>query len=523
MNGKLSKYKEEHELIDEVEDIEAQVEDEEIEYEEEDIEFEDEDEDVDELIEQAENNKYKKSDKEKTIEEVEYQIMGMILKNKKVPEDVNEHLFSTQTLKEVFKGITHFSEQNENGTFDPKAVGILLSRRHSNVKWKDSIIPNLLKNVDNEDKDINDYLNILNEEHICLKANKIAEAIREHVSKGELDYIKTASNELNSIELFTDNGYDSLEEALNTAIFNIDEKRESDGQFSGVPTGIPTLDETTGGLQLSDLIILAARPGQGKTATAINFAYNSGVPCGFISSEMPSEQLGLRLLSLDSGVNAQKIRNPKKLTESEVSALKASSENLKANHQIYIDDKPGISIQEVREQAKKWKEKYDIQVLFIDYIQRLTYKAPGSDKMPRHEKIGMVAMEAKEIARELNIAVVGLAQISRGAEKNDGTGGRPMLSDLKDSGMIEQEADLVICPFRENTSGMDVNAETEMEILLLKNRHGPLGEIDAVWIPRNMKIVESNSGSSYGAQTEAPINGNNATEITEDDEDEIPY
>jgi replicative DNA helicase len=521
MNGKLAKYKEEHEISDEINDIESQVEEENIEFEEEDdIEFED---NYDDLIEKAESKFNKKSDKDKTIEEVEFQIMGLILKNKKVPEDVNEHLFSSQTLKEVFKGITHFSNQNEDGVFDPKAVGILLSRRHNNTKWKDSIIPDLLVKADGEDKNITDYLTILNEEHICLKANKIAEAIREHVNKGELDYIKIASSELNSIELFTDSGYDSLEEAINTAIFNIDEKRESDGQFSGIPTGIQTLDETTGGLQRSDLIILAARPGQGKTATAINFAYNSGVPCGFISSEMPSEQLGLRLLSLDSGVNAQKIRNPKKLTESEVLKLKESGQNLKENHQIYIDDKPGISIQEVREQAKKWKEKYDIQVLFIDYIQRLTYKAPGSDKMARHEKIGMVAMEAKEIARELNIAVVGLAQISRGAEKNDGTGGRPMLSDLKDSGMIEQEADLVICPFRENTSGMDVNAETEMEILLLKNRHGPLGEIDAIWIPRNMKIVENNSKGSYGNQQEAPINGNNATEITEDDEDEIPY
>lgn len=499
--GKLDAYKKNNEVPD-------------------DIEFED---DIDaDIVESmlAEEEKMIENDAtignenatNQTIEEVEEKILSVILNQGQVPENINEHVFSSLTYKEVFLGIKHFSDQDEEGRFDSEAVGHLLTKRRQNDKWKNEIIPNIMKKTEGKNVKFENYLSILKEQNIGIKANEIANNIQKHIKNGDLDYLKLAAAELNGIELFEDSGYDTLQEALNTAMFNLDEKINSDSEHSGIPTGIPTLDDTTGGLQKSDLIILAARPGQGKTATAINFAYNGNVPCGFISSEMPSEQLALRLLSLDSGVNAQKIRNPKKLLPDEIQALKESAKRLEKEKEIYIDDKPNISIQEVREKVKVWKEKYDIQSLYIDYIQRLTYKAPGSDNMPRHERIGMVALESKEIAREFNIAVIGLAQISRGAEKNDGTNGRPMLSDLKDSGMIEQEADLVICPFRENTSGMDVNAVTEMEILLLKNRHGPLGEIDAVWIPKNMKIIEvDDEGEVVDTQEQ------------ESEEEDIPY
>lgn len=486
-------------------------------FNEEEIEFDEDDINIEQIIQERESNKKtvsigNETSTNQTMEEVEEKILSVILNKGQVPDTINEHVFSSLTYKTVFLGVKHFSDQDENNEFDAEAVGHLLTKRHQNNKWKDEVVPNIMKKTEGKDVKVENYLSILKEQNIGIKATEIANNIQDHIRKGDLDYLKLAAAELNGIELFEDSGYDTLQEALNSAMFNLDEKINSDSEHSGIPTGIPTLDDTTGGLQKSDLIILAARPGQGKTATAINFAYNGNVPCGFVSSEMPSEQLALRLLSLDSGVNAQKIRNPKKLLPDELAALRASAKKLAEEKEIYIDDKPNISIQEVREKVKVWKEKYDIQVLYIDYIQRLTYKAPGSDSMPRHERIGMVAMESKEIAREFHIAVVGLAQISRGAEKNDGTGGRPMLSDLKDSGMIEQEADLVICPFRENMSGMDVNAVTEMEILLLKNRHGPLGEIDAIWIPKNMKIVEVDDD---GSQME--------TVETEEEEEDIPY
>lgn len=495
--GKLEDYKNDNDI-----DIEV------VSYEDEEPDFDDYTEEEPDFDDENDNS-YKKPH----LEEVEEIILSIILNQKTVPDNINEHSFTSQINKEVFRGIEHFSKQDENAAFDPKAVGILLSNRRSNDKWKNEIIPELIDKSFGKDLKLENYMNMLKIEQCSMKANKIAEAIKKHTQNGELDYLKVAATELGNIELFEEQNYDSLDEALDFAIYDLKQSIESDDEFSGIKTGIPTLDDTTGGLQKSDLIILAARPGQGKTATAINFAYNSGVACGFISSEMPSKQLGLRLLSLDSGVNAQKLRHPKKLLPNELDAIHKSTNNLKENHKIYINDKPAISIQEVKELAKQWKELYDIQVLFIDYIQRLTYNAPGADKMPRHEKIGMIAMEAKEIARELDIAVVGLAQISRGAEKNDGTGGRPMLSDLKDSGMIEQEADLVICPFRSNTDGMNVNAETEMEILILKNRHGPLGEIPVLWIPRNMKVVENESDNCDF----------DVSENTETDDEEIPY
>lgn len=432
----------------------------------------------------------KKEASQMNMDEIEACILSCLLKDGFVPDSVNANVFRNPFHQAIFSAITFFSSKDENKKFDVDAVGLLLSNRQNNQKYKDTIIPKLANRFQNKDVHIDNYISLYKTELILEKIKEIANRLQESAGKGEIDYVKAAATELNNLELFEKQGYDRLIDALNVANFEIKEAIESDSEVSGVPTGIPTLDDTTGGLKNSDLIILAARPGQGKTATAINFAYNSGVTCGFISSEMPSSQLAMRLLSLDSGVDAQKLRNAKKLTKAELKLLKESSERLAKNKEVLITDKPNISIQEVKEITKEWKEKYDIKILFIDYIQRLTYKAPGFEKMPRHERIGMVALESKEIAREFNIPVVGLAQISRGAEKNDATGGKPMLSDLKDSGMIEQEADLVICPFRENTSGMDVNSETPMVIIILKNRHGPLGEIDVFWIPKNMKIIE---------------------------------
>lgn len=452
------------------------------------------------------------------IKETERIVLSLILKNKVLPEYITEKTFTDMTYKEVVKGIRHFSDQNQERKFETKAVGILLSRRRRSDKWKDEIIPEILSETIDKDLEIENFISILREEQLTLKALEIAKNIVENVNSGHIDYLKKAASELNDIEVYEASNYDTLSEALDLSIFEMDQKIASDSKNSGVTTGIPTLDETTGGLQKSDLIILAARPGQGKTATAINLAYNSNESCGFISSEMPSSQLASRLLSLDSGVNAQKIRNPKTLNNEELNKIRESSIYLKNNKELYITDKPAISIQEVREIAKKWKEKYDIKVLFIDYLQRLSYKAPGFEKMPRNERIGMIAQEAKEIARELDIAVVGLAQINRASEKNEATGGQPMLSDLGDSGMLEREADLVICPWRQNTSGMDVNAETEMIILILKNRHGPLGEIPVLWIPRNMKIVERDN-YSYND----PENQNTKEEITEEEITEMHF
>ena len=428
--------------------------------------------------------------RKKTIDNIEYSILACLFKNRTLDSKINENIFNNPFHKYIFNAITFFALKDDKRIFDPNAVGLLLSKRTNNLKYSQEIVPALIAKFKDDDVKIEDYLTLYQDEVIREKALEIANNIILNINSNKPEYIKAAAVELNNIKLFEKKLYCTISEALDVANFEIKEAIESDSAISGVPTGIPTLDDVTGGLKKSDLVILAARPGQGKTATAINFAYHSKTVVGFISSEMPASQLAMRLLSLDSGVDAQKLRNPKKLTKAELLALKQSSDNIKKNHTILINDKPNISIQEVSEIAKEWKEKYDLGILFIDYIQRLTYVAPGSDNMMRHEKIGNVASGSKEIARELNIPVVGLAQISRGAEKNESTGGRPMLSDLKDSGMIEQEADLVICPFRENMSGMDVNTNTEMTILILKNRHGPLGEIEVLWISKNMKIIE---------------------------------
>lgn len=419
-------------------------------------------------------------------EEAQKNIIGLMLKYKKNNEKVVESFFTKKEYLEIYKAM-HFLFKNEH-SFDQESVYLVLYNRYKNKNWKEklSIIVNSIK--DTEFETIESYIQIIQEEEIKEKAIEISDNLKKNIIKGEIFYIKEAAQELSNIKTFEKKNDIILNKSLETAFFKLEEQRDSDADFNGVPTGITLLDQNTGGLKPTDLIILAARPGQGKTATAINFLYNAlSFESGFISSEMPHDQLSLRLLALDSEVNAQKLRMPKKLLSHEWAALRNSMEKLR-NHKVYINDKPTISIQEVEEQAKIWKEEKDIKILFIDYLQRLTYNGKGADKMPRSERVGLIAQHSKEIARKLEIPVVQLAQINRDVDKHGGDG-RPKLSDLKDSGMIEQEADLVIGLYKNINGMIDINAECDLELLLLKNRHGPLGTVLTTWSPSIMKVL----------------------------------
>ena len=264
-----------------------------------------------------------------------------------------------------------------------------------------------------------------------------------------------------------------------------DVKSLPDG-VTGVPTGFGQLDQMTSGLQKGDLIILAARPSMGKTALAMNIALNAwraNFSVGVFSLEMASEQLVLRMLSSESLIPQQKIRNAT-ITSDEWMELTNTAARL-AEAKVFIDDTAGLSIMELRASARHLKMKHDIQLLVIDYLQLMH---AGQRVENRTQEISMISRSLKALAKELNIPILALSQLSRSLESRMDK--RPLLSDLRESGAIEQDADLVSFIYRDSVYNPDTDNPELTEIIIGKQRNGPIGIVPVRFIGEITKFVD---------------------------------
>jgi replicative DNA helicase len=252
---------------------------------------------------------------------------------------------------------------------------------------------------------------------------------------------------------------------------------ESQGEIRGVPTGYADLDSLTAGLQNSDLIILAARPSMGKTTFALDMARNvalSGIPVGIFSLEMSSQQLVQRMLSAESRVDAWSIRTGHGLSAHHFTALQEAASRLQ-KAPIYIDDQAGNSIVKMRSVARRLKSEHGLGLIVIDYLQLMT-TSKNYDNMVN--QVTEISRSLKQLARELDVPVLALSQLSRAVESR---GGRPRLSDLRDSGSIEQDADLVMFIHREDRYKEQHEKDNITEILIEKHRNGPVGMVQLLF------------------------------------------
>jgi len=284
-----------------------------------------------------------------------------------------------------------------------------------------------------------------------------------------------------------------LSNLLKTALEQIEEAGKSKDSLSGVPSGYTRLDRLTSGWQKSDLIILAARPSMGKTAFALSMARNMAVdhnrPVAFFSLEMSSIQLVNRLIIGETHLASDKIRTGR-LENYEWEQLEYKIKDLE-KAPIYVDDTPAISIFEFRAKARRLKQKYDIQALVIDYLQLMTgSKESGS----REQEVSHISRSLKSVAKELDIPIIALSQLNRSVEMRSGNK-RPQLSDLRESGAIEQDADLVLFIHRPEYYGIDVDEEGNSlqgiaEIIVSKHRNGPVGDVQLKFIREYAKFVD---------------------------------
>lgn len=263
----------------------------------------------------------------------------------------------------------------------------------------------------------------------------------------------------------------------------------NDGGMVGVPTGLSGLDNVLGGFHRSDLIVVGARPKMGKTAWMMSTAYaaaKAGRRVGIISAEMPAYQLGLRLVSMMSDIDAYKLRACD-LDEMEFSRL-TSATTLAANLPIHLYDRPACSPGDIAIQARAWQISGGLDLLFVDYLTRLQ---PDVAAESRTREVGKMVASLKTVARSLDIPVVCLAQLSRRLEERKDK--RPILSDLRDSGEIEQEADVVMFLYRDSVYNEDSD-QSAAEILVEANRHGPPGVVRCQFLPERMQWVNYGHG-----------------------------
>ncbi|HPX14581.1 MAG TPA: replicative DNA helicase [Treponemataceae bacterium] len=278
-------------------------------------------------------------------------------------------------------------------------------------------------------------------------------------------------------------------ELIPRAIEAIEKLYHTRDSFTGVPSGLIELDQMTSGFQKSEFIIIGARPSVGKTALALTMATHMAVrekiPTAFFSLEMSDMQLMIRMISSEAKIPSEKLRTGL-LKMSDFQSIQDAAGHI-YDSPLYIVDMPNMKLLDLRAMARQLKTQYDVQIIFIDYI---TLISSENSYVPRHEQIAEISRSLKSLARELNIPVVALSQVRRDAE-----GKKPTLADLRESGSIEQDADVVMFLHRERLNSKDTGEQgIDTELIVAKQRNGPIGDIDIVFLPRFAQFVSRSRG-----------------------------
>ena len=309
-----------------------------------------------------------------------------------------------------------------------------------------------------------------------------------YVGKESLEYIleDTEKRMFQLVQKRNVDEYVPIRQVVMNAMEKIEKAAKMQGSVTGISTGFLDLDYRTAGMQPSDLVLIAARPSMGKTAFVLNIAQNVAFKendcVAIFSLEMSKEQLINRMFSLESKVDAQHLRTGN-LSDSEWEKL-IESAGVIGKSSLIIDDTPGISISELRSKCRKFKLEHNLKMIIIDYLQLMSGSGKGDS---RQQEISDISRSLKSIARELSVPVLALSQLSRAVEQRPDH--RPMLSDLRESGAIEQDADVVMFIYRDDYYNKDTDKKGIAEIIIAKQRNGPIGTVDLVWLPEYTKFA----------------------------------
>ncbi|MBQ1870862.1 MAG: replicative DNA helicase [Lachnospiraceae bacterium] len=328
------------------------------------------------------------------------------------------------------------------------------------------------------------------------KLIRVSENIANECYQGERDIdgilADAEKNVFNVIQNKSTGDFEPIKNVVLRSLKMIEAASKSEGTVTGLSTGFIDLDYSTAGFQNSDLILIAARPSMGKSAFALNLAHHMAIDehktVALFSLEMSKEQMVNRLLSQESRVDAQNLRTGN-LNSDEWQRL-VEGAGIIGGSKFIIDDTASISVAELRSKCRRYKMEHDLAIIFIDYLQLMS----GSGKAEsRQQEISEISRSLKAIARELQVPVVALSQLSRAVEQRNDK--RPMLSDLRESGAIEQDADVVMFLYRDEYYNKDTNDKGVAEVIVAKQRNGPTGTIKLAWIGENQRFANWTPGN----------------------------
>lgn len=338
---------------------------------------------------------------------------------------------------------------------------------------------------------IENYIQIVEEKSILRKlikaSNEISQMGYEQTEETECIMDVAEKKIFDIMQNRNTKGYTPIKEVLINAIDELEKLYNHKGGITGIATGFIDLDRITAGLHNSDLVLIAARPAMGKSAFALNIASHVAirekVPVAVFNLEMSKEQLGSRILCSEAMVDSNKVRTGNIEEEDWIKLVSAVGPLSEA--EIYIDDTPGISISEIRAKCRKMKLEKNIGLIIIDYLQLI--QGTGKKNASREQEISEISRSLKILAKELDVPVIALSQLSRAAEQR--TDHKPMLSDLRESGAIEQDADIVMFIYREDYYNPDTERKNIAEIILAKHRAGATGTVELMWLGSYTKFV----------------------------------
>ena len=314
--------------------------------------------------------------------------------------------------------------------------------------------------------------------NICYAGNEPLESVLEKTEKSVFQLLQNR----NAGE------YVPIRQVVMNALEKVEKASKSKGTVTGIPTGFIDLDYKLSGLQPSDLVLVAARPSMGKTAFVLNIAqyvaFKKDKCTAIFSLEMSKEQLVNRLFSLESQVDAQALRTGNMKDSDWEKLIEAAGIIGQSN--LIIDDTPSISISELRSKCRKYKMEHGLDLIIIDYLQLMSGSVGGRSES-RQQEISDISRSLKALARELNVPVIALSQLSRAVEQRPDK--RPMLSDLRESGAIEQDADVVMFIYRDEYYNKDSEYKKQAEIIIAKQRNGPVGTVHLAWLGEYTKFA----------------------------------
>lgn len=414
--------------------------------------------------------------------EAEQAVLGAIFLDNKVIVSVSEILTPEDFYRMAHQKIYHAMLSVHNKNIPVDIVSVVTELSNSNqiediggtpyIRELAAAVPTAANAVF--------YAEIVEEKAVLRRLIQTATTIvtEGYSSEGDLaDLLNNAEKNILAVSKNVKAGsFKNIQDVLVEAHDHIVSMFQSQGDITGIPSGFPDLDRMTAGFQKNDLIIVAARPSVGKTAFALNIAQSVATKTdetvAIFSLEMGAEQLVMRMLCAEGNLDAQRMRTGK-LTAEDWGKLSLALGSL-ANSKVFIDDTPGIKVSDIRNKCRRLAQEHGLGMILIDYLQLI--QGSGNSRENRQQEVSEISRTLKEIARELQVPVIALSQLSRGVESRQDK--RPIMSDIRESGSIEQDADIVAFLYRDDYYEKETEKKNIIEIIIAKQRNGPVGTVE---------------------------------------------